>query len=207
MKIKIIISVITLLFSLNNFSQKKSKLGIRLGLNNTNISHINSERSFSSYLGVLYPVKIGKNKTMQVELTYDNQKTKLINTTLISSGCMTYINDPISNCYIDEVKMSLITASLTYKFFNKEKFYAIAGTFLSAIMDENFNQYRPGMFNFSPLADFGLHVGAGFKLSPELILEFRYKKGFEDVILTREDRDSNQTDTMQLGIIYKFRKK
>lgn len=184
------------------FSQKVFKPGIRMGINNTNISKLDSERSFGYYLGVLYPVKIGKNKTMQIELTYDYQNTKLINnSTLMSSICD--ISDP-NSCFVEEIKMSLVTASLTYNFVNKEKFQVLAGPFLSVIINENFNQYQPGMFNFSPLTDAGLFAGAGYKFSQKLILELRFKKGFDDVIRVRENNTNNQTNTFQLGLVYNF---
>ncbi len=203
MKITVLLSMF-LLFNATLFSQSKFKPQIRIGLNSTDIDNFNAKNDYGYYIGVAYPVKVGKNKTMRVELTYDKQNTKLIENTqnLHFDGCF---NENNTDCFLKNIKMEFITASFVYDYFFNDDIYVLISPFISVITSQNFNQYQPGFINIMPLYDYGIVAGLGYKFMPQLRGEFRFKKGFEDVVLL-PNNVVNRTNTFQLGLIYSFKK-
>lgn len=188
--------ILILFFSINSFSQKGFKPIVRFGINNSNISNFNLTRSFDFYFGLGYPVKIGKNKTLQVALTYDRINTK-------SSNLEPYfLNDKGTG-----IKMDFLAASSSYNFLSRNNFKLYIGPFISVITSQNFSQYDPSFIDLTPNLDAGLIAGIRYNFLSNFDVEFGYKKGFMDVIILRDDRLNNTTNSMQLGIAYKFKSK
>ncbi len=197
MKKTIIVAVLCLFGFFQSTAQVTFKPGIRGGLN---FAHFTKGDSYNSYyydnsgnyvstttradytaktdfyLGFYGALHLTKYYTLQPEIDYSRQGTKIGSST-------------------DKVDVSYLSLAVVNKFTFTDKFNIQLGPTIDFIVDRSSN------FNPNSDVDLAFLLGAGYNFTKQFGLEARIKKGIVPVI----DDNSNHTNVvMSLGATYTF---
>ncbi len=200
---KIFLTIVTLTVLTTSYAQVN--FGLRGGLNLSDYSNLQSDKKTDLYFGALLSVKLGDLYTLQPELTYSKEGTKLKGN-------------------YDKIKSNTISAdffsvAIINKFNVADRAHILFGPYLDIRMSENvdfINNDNNNYYNYyesvTNAVDIGFIGGIGFEVSKSLTIEARFKQGFIDTFdLGRVDAsnqyynyNSHKNQVIQLGIAYKF---
>jgi hypothetical protein len=180
-----------------SFSQSKSALGLRAGVNISNLTNANLETKSDVYLGVYGQFKFSEFYALQPEINYSNQGGKAKN-----------VGDK-------DVDIHYISISVTNKLFvqNSGFHFIIAPSFDFDADDTLIGIANRNEGNDITFLDMAIGLGFGFEFKNGIGIEARYKRGFIDVFSgSWHDFESNSlyyeenqfNNLYQVGLTYKF---
>ncbi len=184
-----------MIFSVAGTTLAQTRPGIKVGLNNSNISNTTLDTKSGIYIGAFVDIPISDYYTLQPELLYSNQGGK-----------------SNSDQYGD-VNINYISIGLPNKFYvsSNKGFHFILGLGLDINFENNFVNLTNfnGDDEISPV-DVSVFGGIGYEFDFGLILEARYKQGTVSVDFFGEDdlyeeAGSNLNGVFQIGAAYKFK--
>lgn len=193
-KISLLISV--LFIGCISIAEAQVQPGIKLGLNNSNLSNTTLENKNDFYIGALVNIPITDYYTLQPEILYSRQ-----------GGASTSME-------FGDIDINYIAITAANKFYvspNKGFHFVIGigldfnvGSELNILFGSNDDD-----FSISPV-DLTFTGGIGYEFSFGLILEARYKQGAisTDFFGSRDsfEEDGSQLNSViQLGLAYKFK--
>ncbi len=192
-KLPIIIALIA--SSTFAFAQGRTKMALRMGVNNAKILNSNLHTMSGLYAGVALPIQFNETYALQPEITYSKQGGKSETTGL------------------DDVDINYLSISVANKIFTKgQGFHFILGPSLDFNFDDNFinivNQNGDN-FKITPI-DIALFGGIGYEFDFGLALEMRYKQGLIDLDFNDDGEygsgnEKNQLNrVIQIGAFYKL---
>jgi hypothetical protein len=177
---KKVIGLLILMMSLNTVNAQMLKFGLKAGANFSNLEGDNVEGSTytSFHFGALLEFKLLENLSLQPELVYSSQGTK------------------IDEAAFDDINYNYITVPVLAKFYlTKNKLSLEAGPQFSFLVNENVEEQFEG-----ETFDFGIAGGLGYNITEHLFLQARYVAG-----LTEASRNAEVTNrVIQLSIGYQF---
>lgn len=192
--IKHFLILVFVLIASSVFSQKKSNLGIKAGLNYTSLSSpdTNFEYRPGLYIGLVLPVKLSNFYTMQPELYYSNQGA-----------------DGANNFDELEIVIHYVSLGFVNKFYvmKDQHFHLLAGIGLDLDWDDNIlNQANSGFEGNNIFAfDMTVFGGLGYQFDMGLTIEARYKRGLIGVFTNEFFEESTHFNSVfQFGMSYKF---
>ena len=193
-KISLLISV--LFIGCISIAEAQVQPGIKLGLNNSNLSNTTLENKSDFYIGALVNIPITDYYTLQPEILYSSQG---------GASTSTEFGD------IDINYIAITAANKFYVSPNKGFHFVIGigldfnvGSELNILFGSNDDD-----FSISPV-DLTFTGGIGYEFGFGLILEARYKQGAisTDFFGNRDsfEEDGSQLNSViQLGLAYKFK--
>ncbi|SFJ37324.1 porin family protein [Myroides guanonis] len=197
---KIILSAIALAaFSFAAQAQTPDlKLGAKAGVNFANLSNSDGDMKTGFHVGVLAEIFINEKFSVQPELLYSTQGTKIKNEIGETKWNTDYINVPIMAKYYVIDGLS-VQAGPQVGFLVKSEAKAedsMAGVEISATGD---------MKDVTQSVDFGLNFGAGYELPMGVFFDARYNLGLSKV---NKESQSGTKDykngVIQVSVGYKF---
>ena len=169
--------------------------GIKLGVNNTNISNTTLEDKTDIYIGAFVNIPIAKYYALQPEILYSRQGG-LSNSDEFGDVNINYIS---------------ITAANKFYVSANQNFHFIIGLGLDFNVGSDLNLLfnNNDEFNISPV-DLTFSGGIGYEFDFGLILEARYKQGtistdFFGINDLFEEGGSQLNSVFQVGLAYKFK--
>ncbi len=174
------IASLIMLFIFNSLNAQTLKFGLKAGANFANLEGNNVEGSTytSFHFGALMEVKLLENLSIQPELVYSSQGTK------------------IDEAAFDDINYNYITVPVLAKFYlTKNKLSFEAGPQFSFLVNEDVAaQFEGETF------DFGIAGGLGYNITEHFLLQARYIAG-----LTEASRNADVTNrVIQLSLGYRF---
>lgn len=180
-----------------SFSQTKSALGLRAGVNISKLTNANLDTKSDVYLGVFGQFKFSEMYALQPEINYSNQGGKAINS-----------DDK-------DVDIHYISITVTNKLFvqNSGFHFIIAPSFDFDTDDTLIGITNRNEGNDITFLDMAIGLGVGYEFKNGIGIEARYKRGFIDVFSgSWHDFDSNAqyneenqfNNLYQIGLTYKF---
>lgn len=174
------IVLLAILASIAGLNAQTLKFGLKAGANFANLEGNTIEGSTytSFHFGALMEVKVFENLSLQPELVYSSQGTK-INEAAFTDINYNYINVPVlAKFYLTKNKLSLE-----------------AGPQFSFLINENVpDQFEGETF------DFGLAGGLGYNITNHFLLQARYVAGLTEANKNAEVKNR----TIQLSLGYRF---
>lgn len=178
MKKAIVILIVVLGF--NSLTAQTLKFGLKAGANFANLEGNNVEGSTytSFHFGALMEVKLLENLSLQPELVYSSQGTK------------------IDEAAFDDINYNYITVPVLAKFYlTKNKLSFEAGPQFSFLVNENVqDQFEGETF------DFALAGGLGYNITEHFLIQARYIAGLTEANKNAEVKNR----TIQLSLGYRF---
>ena len=184
-----------MVLGLSGTAVAQTRPGIKLGLNNSNISNTTLDTKSGIYVGAFVDIPFSDYYSLQPELLYSNQGGK-----------------SNSDQYGD-VNINYISIGLPNKFFVSPNsgIHFIVGLGVDINFENNFVNLTNfnGDDEISPV-DVSVFGGIGYEFDFGLILEARYKQGTISVDFFGEDdlyeeAGSNLNGVFQIGAGYKFK--
>ncbi|MEK8180938.1 porin family protein [Flavobacterium buctense] len=174
------IGILLLLASFTSVNAQMLKLGLKGGANFSTLEGNNIEGSTytSFHFGAVLEFKLLENLSLQPELVYSSQGTK------------------INEAAFDDINYNYITVPVMAKFYlTKNKLSFEAGPQFSFLVNENVaDQFEGETF------DFGIAGGLGYNITDNFFLQARYIAG-----LTEASRNAEVTNrVIQLSVGFKF---
>jgi hypothetical protein len=164
----------------NSLSAQTLKFGLKAGANFATLEGNNVESStYSSFhFGALLEVKLLENFSLQPELVYSSQGTK------------------IDEAAFDDINYNYITVPVLAKFYlTKNKLSFEAGPQFSFLVNENVQaQFEGETF------DFALAGGLGYNITEHFLIQARYVAGLTEASRAAEVKNR----TLQLSLGYRF---
>jgi len=193
---KYILIALLLVVTSTAFSQKKAHLGFKAGMNYSTLtnSRVDFDYKPGVYVGMFLGIQVADFYTLQPELYYSNQGTKL--------GSRSEDFDFNGNIHY-------VTIGIANKFFvmKDQHFHIIVGAGFDLDWDDNFFNLINNGFESNNIffLDMNLFGGLGYQFDSGLAIEARYKQGLIGVF-TDEFFDSNShfNAVFQVGMSYKF---
>ena len=201
---KLIITAIILATVTTTFAQ--FNFGLRGGMNLADYSNLeDSSKKADYYIGAIFAIQLGDLYTLQPEITYSKQGTKL--------------NGTYSDLRSNTISVNYFSIDVANKFNVTKNAHFLIGPYLDIVMDKDIKYFRSSQDDYyyynrynTTGADLGFIVGFGFDVTQNLTLEARYKQGFVGVISNIEnnlnenyyDEDPHLNKVIQLGLTYKF---
>ena len=174
------IVLLVLLSSMAGLQAQTLKFGLKAGANFANLEGNNAEGSTytSFHFGALMEVKVFENLSLQPELVYSSQGTK------------------VDEAAFDDINYNYITVPVLAKFYlTKNKLSFEAGPQFSFLVNENVpDQFEGETF------DFGLAGGLGYNITDHFLLQARYVAGLTEANKNAEVKNR----TIQLSLGYRF---
>jgi hypothetical protein len=175
--------------------EQKFNLGVRGGLNYSNISGLNSHYKTAYYAGIYGYVAFTEHYALQPELTISQQGTE--NATYTGGTTNTPVN------YAHNFNLKYATFSIINKFTFADKFNLMVGPSVDfATGDKTY---------LNSDIDVAISVGFGVKATKNLGIEVRFKKGLFDITDYGNNNDwflvdyqYNTNILFQLGATYTF---
>lgn len=182
--------------------------GVKGGLNLSTIS--NSDNAFETgetdvdskskagfNAGVFVNIPVGESFSVQPEVLYNALGTKITG------------DDEEGNDNALTLNLDYISVPVMFQYNVVPQFYLEAGPQFSFLVnsklklndkeqdlnDDSFNSF-----------DFGVGLGAGFNITPQLGVNARYVAGFTDVIKDNPTDDKFKNNAFQVGLTFKFAK-
>ena len=192
-RIQSLFLVVTLLFA--GFLHSQVRPGVKMGINNSNISKTKLDTKTGIYVGAFVKIPISDYYTLQPEVLYSNQGGKS------------------SSTEYGDVDIHYLSIGIPNKFYvsPKNNFHFILGLGLDINLKNNFVSLSN--FNIddeiSPIDVVALG-GIGYEFPFGLALEARYKQGTVSVDFfgsdnLYEESGSNLNGVFQIGAAYKFK--
>ncbi|SEH92802.1 Opacity protein [Paenimyroides aquimaris] len=197
---KVILSMIALIAAgASAFAQQQVKFGPKAGVNFANLSNIgfDNEMKTGFYVGAFAEIKFNDKFSIQPELLYSSQGTK-VSEVLIPFGSieakwnLDYINIPILAKYYIVDGFS-VEAGPQIGFLVKSETKVESGSSAGTIDTKSSRNST----------DFGLGLGLAYDLPMGLFVNGRYNLGFSD-IMKDNNGDAIKNNVIQIGIGYKF---
>jgi hypothetical protein len=202
---KLLYLALVCLASLNVNAQMSMKPTVRAGLN---ISHftqgndplfsedddldaqdIDFQSKVDLYLGFAAELKMTKYYTLQPEINYSRQGSKV-----------TYY-EPGGVVYKHRTDVGYISIGVINKLTFGSKFNVHIGPSIDIVVDKNIGESERG-FKQKSQTDIAVAVGMGYKFTQNIGIEGRIKKGFAPVI---DSGDSNHNNVvLSIGATYTF---
>ena len=206
---KIILSAIAI-FTIGFANAQKAEFGIKGGLNvaTQNFSGEGAPNPSSMvgfHIGGFVEIKISEKFSIQPELLYSTQGSKVENVTGNVEGT-NYTGD------ID-FKLSYINIPVMFKYYVADKFNFEAGPQIGFLTSaetstklDGFNQtVDQDAKDFFESIDFGLNIGAGYDFTKKIFAGVRYNFGLSNVAKTEAGDDSEiRNSVFSLSAGYKF---
>ncbi len=193
-KISLLISVIFI--GCISIVEAQVQPGIKLGVNNSNLSNTTLETKSDYYLGALINIPITEYYTLQPEILYSRQ------------------GGASNSTEFGDVNINYIAITAANKFFVSPNngFHIVLGIGLDLNLGSDLNLLSNSYddeFEISPV-DLTFTGGIGYDFGFGLVLEARYKQGTisTDFFGSRDlfEEDGSQLNSVvQLGIAYKFK--
>lgn len=200
---KIIFTILTLAIITTSYAQVN--FGLRGGLNLSDYSNLESDKKTDLYFGAFLSVKLGNLYTLQPELTYSKEGTKL-------KGIYGRLRS-------NTIEANFFSVAVINKFNVAKRAHVVIGPYLDIRMSENIEyayiaddySYYESVTNG---ADIGFIFGLGFDITDSFTIEARYKQGFIDTFDLDyldgynngyNNYNSHLNQVIQLGIAYKFK--
>lgn len=174
------IVVLIAVLGFNSLSAQTFKFGLKAGANFATLEGNNVEGSTytSFHFGALLEVKLLENLSLQPELVYSSQGTK------------------IDEAAFDDINYNYITVPILAKFYlTKNKLSFEAGPQFSFLVNENVQEQFEG-----ETFDFAVAGGLGYNITEHFLIQARYVAG-----LTEANRNAEvKNRTIQLSLGYRF---
>jgi len=206
---KTILLTAILLLSLSSFAQ--ARFGLRAGANFVDMTNLDSKKSTKMYFGAILGVKISESYTLRPEFTYSRQGA-----TLKHAEDEIPAEDNYSEYLVEGNSKNINIDFLTISFINKittsSNISFLVGPFVGFRIDDNLND-ETWFEDAFPRLDIGLIGGLAYDISDNFSIEARYQRGLMDLIhegdinkvgVDNYSDKSNHSETIQLGITYKF---
>ncbi len=190
------ILVVALLFSCGLiFAQGKTKMALRMGLNNAKVLNSTLHTKQGLYAGVALAVQFTENYALQPEITYSKQ------------------GGESKTQGLEDIDINYVSLGVANKIFTQgQHFHFILGPSLDFNFDDNFISLvnaNGDNFEVTPI-DFSLFGGVGYEFDFGLAVELRYKQGLLDLDFN-DDGDYGDTGeknqlnrVIQIGALYKL---
>lgn len=186
--------IVMIIISLNNYAQKKVGLGLRTGINYSNVSNTNLDYKTGLYLSAFLNIQYSNFYALQPELGYSNQGGKA------------------RSSEDQDVKIDYVSLGLTNKFFvfKDKRFHFLFGVNIDLNYDDNFMKIENNSANNDVFfLDLALYGGLGYQFDFGLALEARYKHGLksileDDYFLLFPIDKAHKNYLFQFGMAYKF---
>lgn len=190
------IIIIAILFSSGFvFAQGKTKMALRMGLNNAKVLNSTLHTKPGLYAGVALAVQFTENYALQPEITYSKQ------------------GGESKSQRLEDIDINYVSLGVANKIFTQgQHFHFILGPSLDFNFDDNFISLvnsNGDNFEVTPI-DFSLFGGIGYEFDFGLALELRYKQGLLDLDFNDDGDygDSNEKNQLnrviQIGALYKL---
>lgn len=196
MKNRTVLFVLILCFEGILFINAQVQPGIKLGLNNSNLSNTTLENKSDFYIGALVNIPITDYYTLQPEILYSRQ------------------GGASNSTEFGDVNINYIAITAANKFFVSPNngFHIVLGIGLDLNLGSDLNLLSNSYddeFEISPV-DLTFTGGIGYDFGFGLVLEARYKQGTisTDFFGSRDlfEEDGSQLNSVvQLGLAYKFK--
>lgn len=174
------IVLLTILGSIAGLNAQTLKFGLKAGANFANMESNTIEGSTYTnfHFGAMLEVKLLENLSLQPELVYSSQGTK------------------VDEAAFDDINYNYITVPVLAKFYlTKNKLSFEAGPQFSFLVNENVaNQFEGETF------DFGLAGGLGYNITDHFLIQARYVAGLTEANKNAEVKNR----TIQLSLGYRF---
>ncbi|MBP6556767.1 MAG: PorT family protein [Flavobacterium sp.] len=177
---KKVIFMLVMTACMGSLNAQTLKFGLKAGANFSNLEGDGVEGSTytSFHFGALMELKLLENLSIQPELLYSSQGTK------------------IDAAGFDDINYNYITVPVLAKFYlTKNKFSFEAGPQFSFLVNENVgDQFEGETF------DFAIAGGLGYNLSEHFLIQARYVAGLTEASSNAEVKNR----TIQLSLGYQF---
>ncbi len=174
------IFMLIMIVSINSLNAQTLKFGLKAGANFSNLEGDNVEGSTytSFHFGAVVELKLLENLSLQPELLYSAQGTK------------------VNGEAFDDINYNYITVPVMAKFYlTKNKLSFEAGPQFSFLVNEDVAEQFEG-----ETFDFGIAGGLGYNITDNFFLQARYIAG-----LTEASRNADVTNrVIQLSVGFKF---
>ena len=193
---KLILIVGILFFGSIGLTNAQSRPGIKLGLNNSNLSNTTLENKNDLYIGAFVNIPLANYYTLQPEILYSRQ------------------GGASNSTEFGDININYIAITAANKFYVSphKGFHFIIGLGFDFNVGSDFNLLFGSdneEFDISPV-DLTFTGGIGYEFGFGLILEARYKQGAisTDFLGSRDsfEEDGSQLNSVfQVGLAYKFK--
>jgi len=159
-------------------------LGLKGGLNVTNLSNADDDNRISGQIGFYLHTKIARGWAFQPEILYSGQGDKYWDGSAHYTWALNYINIP-----------------LMFQYYPIRKFYLEFGPQLGILVaahDKGPHGYNADISDGIKKADATLNLGMGIRATDQLGFYMRYGIGLSDV--TRDDNYTYSNRVFQLGV-------
>ena len=194
MKTKLLI-LFLIVSSTTVFSQEKTKMALRMGLNSSKVLNSNLHSKYAPYAGVALAIQFNDTYALQPEITYSKQ------------GGKSEIPE------LDDIDINYLSISVANKIFTEGgHFHFILGPSIDFNFNDNFiNLINSDGDNFevTPI-DLAVFGGIGIEFDFGLALELRYKQGLIDLDFNDDGQYGNNNENnqlnrvIQIGALYKL---
>lgn len=201
MKKIIVIAFILFTGIFTSNAQVTFKPGLRAGAGFSTFSNTRSSYKTDFYVGAFGEINLTRVYSLQPEITFNQQGSNNVKTVrdYNQSGIVVEHND---------LEIDYLTIAMINKFTFNGNFQVQVGPTLDFRLQDNLDVEKSDV-------DLSLVLGLGFKLTPNLTLEARFKKGFVDVLdsdyysgnNSNNDYwfdDYNTNINFQVGLAYSF---
>lgn len=174
------IVLLVMLGSIACLNAQTVKFGLKAGANFANLEGNNVEGSIytSFHFGALLEVKLLENLSLQPELLYSSQGTR------------------VDEAALDDINYNYITVPVLAKFYlTKNKLSFEAGPQFSFLVNENVQEQFEG-----ETFDFALAGGLGYNITEHFLIQARYVAGLTEATKNAEIKNR----TIQLSLGYRF---
>ena len=198
MKKTLIIIIFTILTITGVKSQEKIELGVKAGINLTNMTSgflIDENYKTNFHIGLLAEIPFGGKFSLQPEIVYSTYGTKA-KTTALDAG--------ISSAVSDEYSLEYIQVPLLAKIYLFENFSIEIGPSFNFLVN---SEEKLGSYSYSDKAksfEFGGALGISYKLKSSFFGSVRYTNGFTKVLKEDIFDENAKNYGFLIGIGYLF---
>ena len=181
--------------------------GVKAGGNYTllNASHA-IDNKFAYYVGGFAKVKLSDKLFLQPEIVYslEGGKTNGIYYSVGANGQDYKINH-------ERVNLNYINVPIMLQYKATDKFYLEAGPQFGFLLNAKYKRDIDGKGNTTDVSDnfkafnFGVAIGAGYQITPQLGINARYTHGLTDIVKNNHPEIDGKTRSLQLGLSYSFK--
>lgn len=174
------IGLLILVLGVSSVNAQMLKFGLKAGANFSNLegSNVSGSTYTSFHFGAVVELKLLENLSLQPELVYSSQGTK------------------VNSAAFDDINYNYITVPVLAKFYLTSKKLSLdVGPQFSFLVNESVaDQFEGETF------DFGLAGGLGYNITDHIFVQGRYVLG-----LTEASKDAEVTNrVIQLSLGYRF---
>ena len=167
--------------------------GVKAGMNISSVSNLDESKSrVGLNAGVFMNAPLAATFSIQPELLYNSKGVKW---DFGSEGSGSTVGNYLS-------------IPVMFQYNATPKFYLEAGPEFSFLVSakDKWDGESEDVKEYYKSFDFGIGLGAGYYILPNLGVNARYVAGFTDIIKDNESDDSYKNNVFQIGLFYKFGK-